>query len=66
MKKTLTMVLLAGFGLTGCVAVPYGPAYGPEYGPAVYAPPVVVGPSIGIGFGYYGGRGYRSPRRHYW
>jgi hypothetical protein len=58
--KTLAIVLLAGAGLSGCVAVPaYGPGYGPgAYGPSVYSPPVVVAPVFGFGFGGYGGRGY--------
>jgi len=51
--KTLTIVLLAGFGLGGCVAVPYGGGGYYGGGPVVYAPPVAVG----IGVGYYGGRG---------
>ena len=57
--KALSITLLAGLGLAGCVAVP---AYGPEYGPAAYAAPVVVVPTIGFGFGYgYGGhRRYRG------
>jgi hypothetical protein len=60
--KTLSIALLAGLGLAGCVAVPVydGPR---AYGPAVYAPPVVVTPAIG--FGYYGYRGHRYGGRHW-
>ena len=57
--KTLAIALLAGAGLSGCVAVPYGPS---PYGPEAYSSPVVVVPSIRLGFDYgYGGRGrYRG------
>ncbi|MEO8143862.1 MAG: hypothetical protein ABI654_06565 [Betaproteobacteria bacterium] len=63
MLKKLALVLLAGAGLSGCVAVPYGPsAYGgdPYYGAPVYGPAVVV-PSISLGIGL-GGHGYRGGR----
>jgi hypothetical protein len=54
--KTLLIVLVAGLGLSGCVAVPYGGGPG-------YAPPVVVAPAVGIGVGYsYVGRGYYGGR----
>ena len=62
--KTLALALLAGAGLSGCVAVPYGPSpyggspygYGQEaYGPPVYSAPVIV-PSISLGFGFGGRR----------
>lgn len=58
--KTLAIALLAGAGLSGCVAVP---AYGPSaYGGPVYSPPaVVVQPFFGFGFGY-GGRGHYGGR----
>ena len=48
--KTLTLVLHAALGLSGCVAVPVYDGYGPR----AYGPAVVVQP------GYYGYRGYRS------
>ena len=60
LMKTLAAALFAVAGLSGCVAVPYGPSpYGAEaYGPPVYSPPVVVVPAIRLGFDYgYGGRG---------
>ena len=60
--KTLTIVLLAGLGLGGCVAVP---AYGPGYGPPAYGPPVVVVPAIRFGYGY-GGHGYYGGGRGRW
>jgi hypothetical protein len=46
--------------------VPYAyPAYNPYYAapyPAYVAPaPVYVGPSVGIGYGWGGGYGYRRP-----
>ena len=65
--KTLAIALLAGAGLSGCVAVPYGPSpYGPAgYGGPVYSPPVVVAPVIGFGYGY-GGRGYYGGRHGHW
>ena len=57
--KTLAIALLAGAGLSGCIAVPaYGPGYGPSaYGPPVYGPPVVVAPVFGFGYGYGGRHG---------
>ena len=66
LTRTLALALLAGIGLSGCVAVPYGPSpygYGQEaYGPPVYSAPVIV-PSISLGFGFGGRRhhhrGYR-------
>jgi hypothetical protein len=57
-KLKLLLVGAAALALTGCVAVPaYNAPY--AYGPA----PVVVQPSVGIGFGYYGG--YRGGHRHH-
>ena len=57
--KTLAVALFAVAGLSGCVAVPYGPS---PYGAEAYGPPVVVVPAIRLGFDYrYGGRGrYRG------
>jgi hypothetical protein len=49
--KLFAILILAGIGLGGCVAVPYGP--GP-YARAYVAPPPVV---VVRPFGYYG-RGY--------
>ncbi len=57
--KKLLMVVVAGLGLSGCVAVPYGGGY--AYAPAVYAPAVSVG--VGNGGGYYGGHGYSGRGR---
>jgi hypothetical protein len=57
--KTLLIVVVSVFGLSGCVAVPYGGYY--DGGPAVYAPPV----SVGVGVGYYGGRGYYGRQGYY-
>lgn len=67
MVKTLAIALLAGAGLSGCIAVPVYDtprAYGP-----VVAPAIVVGPVFRP---YYGGgyrdrgRNYGGPRGHYW
>jgi hypothetical protein len=68
MLKKLAVALLAVAGLSGCVAVPYGPSaysdpyygapYGAPYGGPVYGPAVVV-PSVSFGLGF-GGRGYRG------
>ena len=61
--KMLAIALLAGVGLSGCVAIPYGPpGYSPSpyYGQPAYSPPVVIAPWFGFyggGRGYYGGRG---------
>jgi hypothetical protein len=53
--KTLAIALLAGAGLSGCIAVPVYDT------PRAYGPPaVVVQPYFGYGYGgrgYYGGRG---------
>lgn len=54
--KKLVIALLAGAGLSGCIAVPAYDAPGYYYGPAVS---VGVGPS----YGYRGG--YRGYYRHY-
>jgi hypothetical protein len=52
LMKTLAIALLAGAGLSGCIAVPVYDA------PRVYgSPAVVVQPYFGFGSGY-GGRGY--------
>ena len=51
--KKLLIVLLAGAGLSGCVAYPAYDAPGYYYGPAV---------SVGVGTGY----GYRGHRGHYY
>ena len=56
--KKLVWVLLAGIGLSGCVAVPVGE-------PGVYfAPPTLVVQPFGY-YGYYGYRGRNGPR-HRW
>jgi hypothetical protein len=68
--KTLAIALLAGAGLSGCIAVPVYDA--PRaYGPV--APAIVVGPVFrpyygGGGYrgGYGGGYGYGGPHGHYW
>jgi len=69
--RTLALALLAGAGLSGCVAVPYGGSpyggspygYGQEaYGPPVYSAPAVIVPSISLGFGF-GGRRHNGYRR---
>lgn len=55
LMKTLALALLAGAGLSGCIAVPVYDtprAYGP-----VIAPAIVVGPVFRP---YYGARGYRG------
>ena len=60
--KTLTIALLAGLGLAGCVAVPVydGPrAYGP-----LIAPAIVVGPVVRPYFGYRAHRGGYYGGRH--
>ena len=64
--KTSAIALLAGIGLSGCVAVPYGGSpygYGQEaYGPPVYSAPIVV-PSISLGLGFrHGGRRHHRGR----
>ena len=55
--KSLIAVLVAAFGLAGCVAVPvYEPA--PAYGYGYYAPPAAT-----FSFGYHhSDRGYRHRR----
>ncbi len=74
-----SVLAVAAFSLGGCAVYgPPPPAYygqgggyygggQPVYGQPVYAQPapVYVGPpvSIGLGFGYWGGRGWRG--RHY-
>jgi hypothetical protein len=52
--KKLVFVLLAGVGLSGCVAYPAYDAPGYYYGPAV---------SVGVGVGPY--YGYRSHYRRW-
>jgi len=60
--KALAIALIAGAGLSGCVAIPaYGPP--PGYGPQVYSP-VVIAPWFGFGF-HGGGRGYYGGHGHY-
>jgi hypothetical protein len=51
LMKTLAAALLAGVGLSGCIAVPVYDV------PRAYGPAVVVGPAYGP---YYGDRGYRG------
>lgn len=65
--KAFTIALLAGLGLSGCVAVPVYDGGPRAYGPPVYAPPtVVLQPVIGFGFGYgYGGHGYYGGHGHW-
>lgn len=69
--KTLAIALLTAAGLSGCVAVPYGPdPYGPDpYGPQTYGPPAysapLIVPSISLGFGF-GGRRHHHHRRGRW
>ncbi len=61
MLKTLAIALLAGAGLSGCIAVPVYDtprAYGP-----VVAPAIVVGPVFRP---YYGGRGYHGRSHGRW
>ena len=59
--KKLLIALLAGVGLSGCVAYPAGPGYGYYEAPGYYyGPSVSVG--VGAGYGYRGG--YRGDR-HY-
>ena len=62
--KTLAIALLAGAGLSGCIAVPVYDT------PRAYGPPAVaVQPYFGLGFGYgygYGGRGYYGGPRGRW
>lgn len=70
-----TVMAIAALSLGGCAVYGPPPAYygqgGPYYGGAqpVYAAPapVYVGPpvSIGLGFGYWGGRGWGGGHRHY-
>ena len=74
--KTLALALLAGAGLSGCVAVPYGsspygaPAYGyghEAYAPQVYSAPAIVVPSIRLGLDLgYSGRRYRGGSYSRW
>ena len=54
--KSLIAVLVAAFGLAGCVAVPVysEPAY--SYSPGYYAYPA---PAATFSFGYNSGRGHR-------
>ena len=52
--KKLVIVLLAGVGLSGCVAYPAYDAPGYYYGPAV---------SVGVGVGPY--YGHRDRYRHW-
>jgi len=53
--KTLALALLAGAGLSGCIAVPvYDTPH--AYGPVI-APAIVVGPVFRP---YYGDRSYRG------
>jgi hypothetical protein len=60
--KTISLALLAGLGLAGCVAVPVydGPrVYGPVVAPAIVVAPVFR-PYYGYGGyrgGHFGGRG---------
>jgi len=58
--KKLALILIAGLGLAGCVAVPVGE-------PGVYvAPPTVVVQPYGY-YGYrYGGHNYYGPRHSYY
>jgi hypothetical protein len=65
-------------GLAGCTVyqepAPYyaggyppAPYYGGYYAPApayAYAPPVYAGPTIGLGFGFWGGGGHHGG--HHW
>ena len=51
--RTLAVALLAGVGLSGCIAVPV-------HGGAGYAPAIVVGPVFRP---YYGERSYRGGYR---
>jgi len=55
--KKLLIALLAGVGLSGCVAYPAGPGYGYYDTPGYYYGPSV---SVGVGTSY----GYRSGHRH--
>lgn len=57
--KRLIASLVAGLGLAGCVAVPYG-GYS-EPGGYYYAPAV---PAVSFGYSYYGG-GYHHGHRRY-
>ncbi len=63
--KTLAIALLAGAGLSGCIAVPvYDTPYG--YGPGI-APAIVVGPLFRPYRGDHGYRGgYSGGRRGGW
>jgi hypothetical protein len=54
--KTLTLVLLAALGLSGCVAVPVYDGYGPR----AYGPAVVVRP-----YSHYGYRSHYNSRDHW-
>ncbi len=69
--KRLVLALAAAGGLgallSGCVVAPVDPYYG--YGYGYRSAPVVVQPSVNIGYsrGYYGGRGYgRGPYGGWW
>jgi hypothetical protein len=45
------------------------PAYGGYYAPApayAYAPPIYAGPSIGLGFGFWGGGGGHHGGGRHW
>jgi hypothetical protein len=68
MKKILLPLVLASFGLAGCVAVPVNEGYGGGYAPArpVYVAPPAIAPVVVVRpwfYGYYAG-GHGGHRYH--
>lgn len=62
-KRLVAPLVLLGalFALSACYIAPPPPGY--AYAPGYYAPGYLYGPpigvNVGVGFGYWGGRGWR-------